>query len=94
MKFLCCMMEEEGSPTRRRHRNATLDWEGVDAERRRSLKQERGCAKRALTIVMNKVGESLLVGDSVKEVNLLKESLDEAFENFRQSCDTKFNMLL
>ena len=51
------------------------------------MKQARGNAKRALTIVMNKIGESLLVGNSVKEVNSLKGSLDQAFENFRQSCD-------
>ena len=80
-------MKEEGSPTCCRHRNATLDWDGINAERRQNLKQARGCAKRSLTIVMNKVGESLLVGNSVEEVNSLKGSLDEAFENFRQSCD-------
>ena len=80
-------MEEEGSPTRIRRRNVTLDWDGIDAERRRNMKQARGNAKRSLTIVMNKIGESLLVGNSVKEVNSLKGSLDQAFENFTQSCD-------
>ena len=85
-------MDEQGSSTRdevrSRRRNVALDWDGIDEERKRSLKQTRGNAKRALTIAMNKAGESLLVGNSVEEVRLIQVSLDQVFENFSQTCDS------
>ena len=78
--------EEQGSPTREersRRRNVTLDWQGIDFEKRRCLKQTRGSCKRVLTMAMSKADKSLLFGNSVEEVTAMQGSLDEAFEKFK-----------
>ena len=71
-------MEEEKSPThmrnadkthvlerenRLRRRNVTMDWEGVEAEKRRTLKQARGNAKQALTVALRQISDALLAED-------------------------------
>ena len=65
-----------------RRRNLTLDLEGIDLERLRSLKQVRANAKRELTTVIKRISNALTVDEEAVEIQLIEERLDAAFHNF------------
>ena len=91
------MMDEElNSGERIRRRNLTLDWEGIDLERLRRLKQVRANAKRELTNAIKRVSNALTVGEEGKEaveIQLVEEGLDAAFHNFTEAWEQYRNLL-
>ena len=90
------MDEELNSGERIRRRNLTLDWEGIDLERLRRLKQVRANAKRELTNAIKRVSNALTVGEEGKEaveIQLVEEGLDAAFHNFTEAWEQYRNLL-
>ena len=73
--------------TRLRRRNVTVDWEGVKAEKRRTLKQARSNAKRALTVALRQISDALLAEGSSGDPVASKWNLVQVFERFNQVCD-------
>ena len=68
--------------SRLRQRNSTLDWEGIDAESLRKLKQTRGRKKGIVTSAQEEI-KQLLIDPS--NVLLVKEKLDylqRVFQDF------------
>ena len=53
------MLQEKS--TRRKMRNVTLDWSGIDEERKRHLKTLQANAKRELTRAINRVSGILVI---------------------------------
>ena len=89
------MIDEEQllSGERMRRRNLTLDWEGVDAESLRRLKQLRANAKRELTKAVKQVSQALTVGGDAGEIQAIEERLDESFHNFTEAWERHKNSL-
>eukprot|EP00112_Aurelia_sp_Birch-Aquarium-sp1_P012096 Seg2541.3 transcript_id=Seg2541.3/GoldUCD/mRNA.D3Y31 product="hypothetical protein" protein_id=Seg2541.3/GoldUCD/D3Y31 len=81
------------SGERMRRRNLILDWEDVDLERLRRLKQLRANAKRELRKAIKRVSEALTVGDDAVEIQAIEERLDEAFHNFTKAWERHKNSL-
>ena len=63
-----------------------LDWQGIDFERIKCLKQKRANAKRFLTIANDQASESLLFGKSLDDMALKQTNLDEKFQTFKTAC--------
>ena len=63
------------SDERQRERNVRLDWDGIDMENARTLKQRRASAKGVLTRAITHVSEALIVGGDIMEVQAMQERL-------------------
>ena len=70
---------EESS--RQKQRNLTLDWEGIDAERLRKLKQTRGSIKGIVTRAQEEI--RLFMTDS-SNVLIVKEKLEHLHKVFQE----------
>ncbi len=81
------MPNEFERETRVRQRNVTIDWEGVDAEKRRRLRNARGSAKRGLTMALRQASEAMLAERSKGEAEQSEKKLNEAFKVFTEACD-------
>ena len=79
------MLQEKS--TRRKMRNVTLDWSGIDEERKRHLKTLRANAKRELTRAINRVSGILVIGTEIQDVQMAELRLMEIFEDFQNACD-------
>ena len=79
------MLQEKS--TRRKIRNVTLDWSGIDEERKRHLKTLRANAKRELTRAINHVSGILVIGTEIQDVQMAEVRLMEIFEDFQNACD-------
>ena len=75
------------SDERRRERNVRLDWDGIDMENARTLKQRRASAKGVLTKAISHVSETLIVGGDIMEVQAMQERLIRVFSSFKEACD-------
>ena len=64
-----------GRRTQLKRRNVTVDWEGVEAEKRRTLKQARGNAKRGLTVALKQISDALLAEASIGDAEASKRNL-------------------
>ena len=84
-------MSKQGSSSqeesRSKRRNVLLDWQGIDFERNKCLKQKRASAKRCLTIAIDQASESLLVGKSLDDMALKQANLDEKIQAFKTACE-------
>ena len=84
-------MSKQGSSlqeeSRSKRRNVLMDWQGIDFERNKCLKQKRASAKRCLTIAFDQAYESLLVGKSLDDMALKQTNLDEKFQAFKTACE-------
>ena len=79
------MLQEKS--TRRKMRNVTLDWSGIDEERKCHLKTLRANAKRKLTRAINHVSGILVIGTEIQDVQMAEVRLMEIFEDFQNACD-------
>ena len=92
-KLRVVMDEELNFGEGMRRRNLTLDWEGIDLERLRSLKQVRANAKRELTNVIKRISNALTVDEEAVEIQLIEERLDAAFHNFTEAWEQHRSLL-
>ena len=61
------------SSCRIRQRNRTLDWEGIDAESLRKLKQVRGCKRGIVTRCHEEIRALMTDGSNASQVKSLQE---------------------
>ena len=61
------------SDERRRERNVRVDWDGIDMENARTLKQRWASAKGVLTKAITHVSEAVIVGGDIMEVQAMQE---------------------
>ena len=78
---------------RTRQRNRTLDWEGIDAENLRKLKQARGCQKGIVTRCHEEIRELMTDGSNASQVREKLEQLHKAFEGFTRAHVAYHNRL-
>ena len=68
-----------------RQRNHTLDWEGIDAESLRKLKQARGCKKSIVTRCQEDISQLMTDASNASQVKDKLEELHKAFEEFTRA---------
>ena len=73
------------SSGRIRQRNRTLDWEGIDAESLRKLKQARGCKKSIVTRCQEEISQLMTDASNASKVKDKLEELHKAFEEFTRA---------
>ena len=81
------MVEDLMLQARRKMRNVTLDWSGIDDERKRHLKILRANAKRELTRAINPVTGQWYRNDEKQDVQIVEVRLMKIFEDFQNACD-------
>ena len=72
---------------RRKMRNVTLDWSGIDDERKHHLKTLQANAKQELIRAINRVFGTLVVGTEIEDVQMAEVRLMRIFEDFQNACD-------
>lgn len=73
------------SSCRIRQRNRTLDWEGIDAENLRKLKQARGCKKSIVTRCQEEISQLMTDASNASQVKDKLEQLHKAFKEFTRA---------
>ena len=73
------------SSGRIRQRNLTLDWEGIDAESLRKLKQVRGSKKSIVTRLHDEIRELMTDRLNASQVKEKLDQLHKAFEEFSRA---------
>ena len=81
------------SSGRIRQRNRTLDWEGIDAESLRKLKQARGCKKSIVTRCQEEISQLMTDASNASKVKDKLEELHKAFEEFTRAHVTYHDRL-
>ena len=72
---------------RLRKRNTTLDWDGIDFETGRRLKQSRANAKREVTKTVNKIIEMIGIEDTgLGDMQEMDLRLNLVHEQFQVAC--------
>ena len=72
---------------RLRQRNTTLDWDGIDFETGRPLKQNRANAKREVTKTVNKIIEMIGIEDTgLGDMQEMDLRLNLVHEQFQMAC--------
>eukprot|EP00795_Rhopilema_esculentum_P008763 gene8763-biopygen9751 len=76
-----------------RSENPNIDDGGVVSKELMRLKQVRANAKRELTKAINRVSDSLTVGEETGQMQVIERRLDEAFHNFKEAWMKHKNLL-
>ncbi len=79
---------------RRRERNTTLDWDGIDMENARRLKQAWARAKAVLTRTITHISDALPVDADIMDAQTMQDRLLRGFSRFKEACDQYKDMLV